>query len=112
MYGFDYSVPLFVTRVRGTHIVVTQDILSDVLRVPRVKHPDYPNYDRLRTVSKDRLIYAFCERPFDWGDRQFTSCTAFAKGPRFLNMVMTFVCILFLTITPLPSPLLDFCFLF
>ena len=42
-------------------------------------------------MSKDELISSFCKRPSDWGNRQFTSCTAFAKGPRFLNMVMTFV---------------------
>ena len=70
---------------------ICMDIVSNVLRVPRVEHPNYPNYDRLRTVSKDKLISSFCERPFDSGDRQLTSCTAFAKGPRFLNMVMTFV---------------------
>ena len=34
---------------------------------------------------------AFCERPSKWGERQFTYCSGFAKGPRFLNMVMTFV---------------------
>ena len=71
--------------------MVTPDIVSDVLRVPRVEHPNYPSCDRLRTMSKDELISSFCEHPSDWGDRQFTSCTAFAKGPRFLNMVMTFV---------------------
>ena len=59
--------------------MVTSDIVSEVLHVSRVEHLDYPNCDRLRTVSTD------------WGDRQFTSCTAFAKGPRFLNIVMTFV---------------------
>ena len=91
MHGFDYSVPLFVTRIRGTCIVVTPDIVSNVLCVLRVEHPDYPSCDRLRTVSKDELISSFCERPSNWGDRQFTSCSAFAKGPRFLNMVMTFV---------------------
>ena len=42
-------------------------------------------------MSKDELISSFCKRPSVWGDRQFTSCTVFAKGPRFLNMVMTFV---------------------
>ena len=71
--------------------MVTLDIVSDVLRVPRVKHPNYPDCDHLRTVSKDELKFSFCECPSDWGDCQFTSCTAFAKGPRFLNMVMTFV---------------------
>ena len=91
MHGFDYSVPHFITRVRGTHIVVTLEIISNVLRVPRVEHPDYPGCEHLRTMSKDELIYAFCKRPSDWGERQFTYCSAFAKGPRFLNMVMTFV---------------------
>ena len=91
MHGFDYSVPLFVTCVRGTRIVVTLDIVFDVLHVPRVAHPDYLSCDRLRTVSKDELISSFCEHPSDWGDRQFTFCTTFAKGPMFLNTVMTFV---------------------
>ena len=63
----------------------------DVLHVPRVEHLDYFGCERLRTVSKDEMISNFCERPADWGDRQFTPCKAFAKGPRFMNMVMTFV---------------------
>ena len=71
--------------------MVTSDIVSDVLHVLRVTRLDYPGYDRLRTVSKDELIYAFCERSSNWGDRQFTPCSAFAKDPHFLNMVMTFV---------------------
>ena len=62
-----------------------------MLLVPRVEHPDYPRRERLRTVSKDKMIFALCEWPSDWGDRQFTPCKAFAKGPRFINMVMTFV---------------------
>ena len=51
MHGIDSSVPLFHTRVRGMHIVVTLQLVVDVLHVPRVEHPDYPEYDRLRTVS-------------------------------------------------------------
>ena len=69
MYGFDYSIPLFVTHVRGTCIMVTPDIVSEVLRVSKVEHLDYPGCERLRTMSKDELIFAFCERPSDWGDR-------------------------------------------
>ena len=69
MHGFDYSVPLFVTCVRGTRIVVTPDIISDVLRVPRVEHPDYLGCECLRTVSKDELKSAFCECPSEWGER-------------------------------------------
>ena len=91
MHGFDYSVPPFHTRVRGMCIVVTLQLVGDVLYVSRVKHPDYPRCDRLRTVSKDEMISAFCEHPSDWDDRQFTPCKTFAKGPRFINMVMPFV---------------------
>ena len=72
-------------------IVVTPNIASEVLHVPRVKHHDYPVFERLRTVSKDEVISAFYKRPSDWGERQFTYCSGLAKGPLFLNMVMTFV---------------------
>ena len=91
MHEIDYSVPLFATRVRGTRIMVTLDIVSEVLCVPRVAHLNYLGCECLKTVSKDELITAFYECPSDWRDHQFTSCTAFAKGLRFLNMVMTFV---------------------
>ena len=72
-------------------IVVTLDIVSEVLHVPRLVHPNCPGYDRLRTMSKDELLSLFCETPSSWGDRQNTPCSSFAKGPRFLNMVMTFI---------------------
>ena len=91
MHGLDSSVPLFHTCVRGMRIVVTSELVSDVLRVPRVEHLDYLGCERLRTMSKDEMISAFCERPTDWGDCQFTPCSTFAKGPRFMNMVLTFV---------------------
>ena len=90
MHEFNYLIPLFVTRVQGMRIVVTLDIVFNMLCVPRVEHFDYPGCDRFRIVSKDKLISSFCECPSDWGDRQFTSCSAFAKGPRFLNMIMNF----------------------
>ena len=63
----------------------------DVLRVRRIEFPNYPSCECLRTVSKDELMSAFCERPSIWGERLFTPCRPFAKGPRFMNMVMTFV---------------------
>ena len=91
MHKIDHSVPLFFTRVQGTRIPVTLQLVADVLWVPRIKFPDYPSYERLWTVSKDELTVAFCERPSDWGKCQFTPCRPFAKGPRFINMVMTFV---------------------
>ena len=67
-------------------IVVTPDLVSDVLHVPRVEHLDYLECERLRTVSKDEMISAFCKCRSDWGDHQFTPCKAFAKGPRFMKL--------------------------
>ena len=63
MHGFDYSIPQFTTRIRGIRIVVTLDIVSEVLHVPRVAHLDYPGYVYLRTVSKDELASLLCETP-------------------------------------------------
>ena len=91
MHGFDSSVPQFSTRVRGIRIVVTLDIVFEVLHVPREAHPDYPGCDHLRIVSKDELMSLFCETSSSWGDRQNTRCLTFTKGSRFLNMVMTFI---------------------
>ena len=71
--------------------MVTLDIVSKVLHVSRETHPDYPGCDLLRTVSKDGLMSLFCETPSSWGDHQNTRCLTFAKGSRFLNMVMTFI---------------------
>ena len=62
-----------------------------MLRVPRIEFPDYPSCEHLRTVSRDELMSAFCERPTAWGKRLFTPCRPFAKSLRFMNMVMTFV---------------------
>ena len=83
--------PHFITHVRGTRIAVTPQIIADVLHVPRVEHTDYPGSDHFKTLSKDELISAFYEHPSDWGEHQFTYYLDFAKGPQFLNMVMTFV---------------------
>ena len=91
MHGFDYSIPQFITRVRGIHMVVTPDIISKVLHVPKVAHPDYLDCGHLKIMSKDELTSLFCETASSWGERQNTFCLAFTKGPRFLNMVMTFI---------------------
>ena len=40
--GINTSVPQFATTFKGTHIVVTSDLISEILHVPRVSHPDYP----------------------------------------------------------------------
>ena len=59
MHGFDYSIPHFITSIRGTHIVVTPKLISDVLHVLRESHPDYPGCPCLRTMSKDELLSFF-----------------------------------------------------
>ena len=74
MHGIDRSIPLFFTRVRGTRIPVTPQLVVDVLHVPRIEFLDYPSCERLRTVSKDKLMSSFCERPTTWGERLFTPC--------------------------------------
>ena len=91
MHQIDCSVPLFFTRVWGTRIPVTPQLVADVLCVPRIEFPDYPSCECLRTVSRDELISSFCERPTVWAELLFTPCRPFAKGPRFMNMVMTFI---------------------
>ena len=78
-------------HIKGTRIVVTLDLVSEILHIPQVAHPNYPPCQRLRTVSKDEFLSLFFETPSTWGERPNTSCLGFAKSPRFLNMVMTFV---------------------
>ena len=68
MHGIDHSVPLLFTRIQGTPIPITPQLVTDVLHVPRIEFPDYPSYERLRTVSRDELMSSFCERPTTWGD--------------------------------------------
>ena len=63
IHGIDASVPQFVSTFRGTRIVVTPNLISEVLHVPKVAHPDYPGCDCLRIVSKDKLISHFCGTP-------------------------------------------------
>ncbi len=50
-------------------MVVTPDLISKVLHIPRVEFTDYPNCEHLRTVSKDEMISAFCEHLANWSDR-------------------------------------------
>ena len=69
MHGIDCSIPIFFTCVRDTRIPVTSQLVVDVLWVPKIEFPDYPSCQHLRTVSKDELMAALCERPSDWGDR-------------------------------------------
>ena len=72
MHEIDHSVPLFFTRVQGTCIPITPQLVANMLHVPRIEFPDYPSCERLRTVSRDELMSSFCERPCErpttWGD--------------------------------------------
>ena len=63
MHGLDSSVPLFHTCVRGTRIVVTPKLVSNVLCVSKVEHPDYPSCEHMRTISKDEMISVFASVP-------------------------------------------------
>ena len=74
MHRIDRSVPLFFTRVQGTCIPVTPQLVAKVLRVPRIEFPDYPDCECLRTVSRDELMSTFCKHPTAWGERLFTPC--------------------------------------
>ena len=56
MHGIDRSIPHFVTRVRDISILVTPQLVVDVLRVTKIEFLDYPSCERLRTVSKDELM--------------------------------------------------------
>ena len=90
MHEIDRSVPLFFTRIQGTRIPVTLQLVADVLYVPKIEFPNYPSCECLRTVFRDELMSSFCERPTAWVEHLFTPCRPFAKGPRFMNIVMTF----------------------
>ena len=47
IHNIDTSVPRFAMTFRGTRIIVTPDLISEVLHVLRVAHHDYPGYDHL-----------------------------------------------------------------
>ena len=91
IHGFDTFIPQFVTQVWGIRIVVTPELIFDELHILQVEIPYYPSCPRLQTVSKDELSSLFYETPSSWGDCQNTPYSGFAKGSRYLNMVMTFV---------------------
>ena len=59
MHDIDTFVPQFAMTFRGTHIIVTPDLISEVLHVSKVAQPDYLSYECLQTVSRDELISHF-----------------------------------------------------
>ena len=56
-------VPQFITCIRGTRIVVTLNLISEVLHIPRIEFADYTGSEHLRIVSKDELSSRFCDPP-------------------------------------------------
>ena len=63
MHEFDYSIRHFITSVQDIRIVVSLELISDVLHVPKVSYPNYPSCPHLRTMSKCELLSLFCETP-------------------------------------------------
>ena len=84
MHGFDYSIPRFLTSVRGIRIELTPKLIFEVLHILRVSHLDYPSFLKMNLCLS-------LWNTFILGEHQNTPCSGFVKGPRFLNMVTTFV---------------------
>ena len=63
MHGFDFLVPQFLTRVRGTHIVVIPDIIYDVLHILKVAYLDYLVVSALGLCPKMSLYMLFVSVP-------------------------------------------------
>ena len=51
MHAIDTSVPRFTTVFRGAYIIVTSEFIFEVLHVPRVDCPNYPNHRHLSSIS-------------------------------------------------------------
>ena len=56
IHDIDTFVPQFVSTFRGIRIIVTPDLISEVLHIPKVAHLNYPGCEHLRTVSRDDLM--------------------------------------------------------
>ena len=91
MHAIDTTVPQFTMVFHGTRIVVTLELIFEVLHVLKVDCPDYPSHCHFSSISRDELASLFCEKAMLWGGTLNFSTTEFTKGPRILNMVMTFV---------------------
>ena len=85
MYGFDYSVPLFVTRVRGMRVVFTPDIVSDVFHIPKVAYLDYLVVSALGLCPKMSLYLLFVSVPLIGVIISSLLVRPFLKGLSFLT---------------------------
>ena len=97
IHAIDTSVPQFTIVFREIRIVVTLELISapklisEVLHVPRVARLNYPSHPCLCSIFRDELATCFHETAKVWGGLQNVTTHDFAKGPRILNMMMTFV---------------------
>ena len=125
MHGLDTSVPLFHTCVWGTRIVVTLDIVSEVLHVSRVEHPDYLVVSVWGLCSKMRwsllstsalligmIVSLHHVRPFlkvldSWTWWWLLFCTLFLNITLSQSLVLNF-CFPFLSISLYIFPLISF----
>ena len=62
MHAIDTFVPQVTMVFHGTRIVITPELIFEVLHVPWVDHPDYPNHRCLSFISRDELASLFCEK--------------------------------------------------
>ena len=66
MHTIDTFVPQFTIIFCGTRIVVTPQLISKILHVPRVDCPNYPSHRCLSSISRDELASLFCEKAMLW----------------------------------------------
>ena len=79
-----YSIPWYTYHSYA-------DFISKVLCFPKVDRLDYPSHPCLTSISRGELVSLFCEKAMLWGGTLNFSTTKFTKGPRFFNIVMSFV---------------------
>ena len=61
IHAINTFVPQFIMVFRGTRIVITLELISKVLHVPKVVRPNYPSHPRFHSISRDKLTTRFCE---------------------------------------------------
>ena len=111
MHGFDFSVSLFFTRVWGTRIVVTLQLVADVLHVLRVEHPDYPVVSVWGLCPKTRWFFPSMSIPQIGGIVSLHHVRPLLKLLDSWTWWWLLFCIHFFTITLSQSLVLDFCWL-
>ena len=88
--AIDTFVPRFTALVHGT-CILTLELISEVLHVPRLAILDYLRSLVLQSLSRDALVSHFCERPSLWGSILSMVSRDFARDPRVFNMMMKFI---------------------